>query len=133
MTLAELSDAWNELRNETLGRGTTPLVSPGLARRIGAEWEAWRRWYESANPLDDALGSVGAQQWVERYRALAEYARREGRPVTRGLSPTPVERAKGVAQGAAVGVGGALTLALLAAVVTYVAMRNPRPGGARAA
>ena len=45
-----LRDAWNQLRNDTLGRATGPdaRVPPALAEKVGERWEAWRVWYEDA-------------------------------------------------------------------------------------
>src|SRR5438477_7032930 len=81
MTLAELSAAWDALRNKVLGRSVAPIdqhLSPELLARVGSEYEAWRQWYLAAGSLEDLAGSLGAQEWVSRYNVLAAEIQAEG-------------------------------------------------------
>ncbi len=78
MTLTELSDAWNELRNATLGRSTTPVVSAQLAERIGNTYERWRTWLASAGPMQDIAADLTAAGWLNEYRSLVVAAKTEG-------------------------------------------------------
>jgi hypothetical protein len=91
MTLAELSQAWNDLRNAALGRGTTPIVKPVTATTIGNYYERWRQWYTSAGVSDDMIASVSAAQWVDLYRAAAKLAKADGAQFAE-LGATPVEQ-----------------------------------------
>lgn len=92
MTLNELSEAWNELRNRTLGRGLSPLVSAGLATRIANHYERWRKYLETAGPLDDLAASVQASDWLARYRELADAAKAEGVSLPNELAPQITEQ-----------------------------------------
>lgn len=78
MTLTDLSDAWNVLRNAALGRGTKPIASPALADKIGNAYERWRKWLETASPVQDIVPSATAWSWLQEYRALVAEAMAEG-------------------------------------------------------
>ncbi len=119
-TSAELSEAWNTLRNATLGRGTQPLVSAALADRIAADWDGWRAFYETSGPLqfgNDANGptvidvlsgmaleaapSAVAWRWVETYRDDYAAARAElGDKAPAPLPGTPIEKARKIVEDA---------------------------------
>jgi len=80
MKLADLSAAWNRLRDRALGRAASPSskITPELATRIGNEFNAWRTWYLSAGSLEDMAASVAAHEWVSRYNVLAAELTAEG-------------------------------------------------------
>lgn len=78
-----LRDAWNQLRNDTLGRatGSDPRVPPALAEKVGERYEAWRMWYEDASRswFDQTVffhyGSEFSRRladWTEEYGHLRE-------------------------------------------------------------
>lgn len=125
MTVNELSEAWNQLRNAALGRGTKPNVSPDLAGRVAREYERWRAWRADADPTDDLMASLTARAWVDRYRKILAAVQREGKgPKPENvLAVTPVEAAmaaadrleKSIAWGM-VGTGVAIALFILARV-----------------
>lgn len=71
MKLQELSDAYNALRNDALGKGVKPNVPQALADRVGNTYERWRTWLANAGVIDDVLADVTASQWVTDYRTLA--------------------------------------------------------------
>lgn len=79
MKLQELSDAFNALRNDALGRGTTPLVSPLLAAKVANVYERWRTYLGNAGVLDDVFADVTAAGWVKQYQALAAEVQGEGK------------------------------------------------------
>lgn len=91
MTSQELSDAWNELRNAALGRGTSPRVSPALARVVAREYEKWRRELH-ASPWkgDDPPPWVWEQ--VATYRKVFAKVKAEGKAPKKELPQTPLER-----------------------------------------
>jgi hypothetical protein len=96
MTLGELSEAWNALRNAAWGRGSTPTIEDhALANDVAEGWKAWRRYYEKAGFTDDFLPSVAASEWVDRYRALAARMADAGHPqlAAVALPKTPFEQA----------------------------------------
>lgn len=107
MTLAELSSAWNVLRNAALGRGTTPKVSARLGEHVGIEYEAWRAWLSEQGALEDWVPSVTASSWVDRYRALWKLVDKEGKAPasTLMLEKTPLESAADAAKHAGEGAG----------------------------
>lgn len=89
MTLAELSTAWNDLRNAAFGRGTVPRVSRALAETVGRYYEEFRAWLADAGPLEELAPSVTAAQWVGRYRALWKMLQAEGKAPALGLTLPP--------------------------------------------
>ena len=93
MTLGELTEAWNELRNSALGRGVKPNVSPSLARRVGREHAAFRNWVRDATPVDDIITSASSRKWVQRYRKLLAQVQREGVEPSFSLPMTAMEAA----------------------------------------
>jgi hypothetical protein len=91
MTLAELGQAWNDLRNAALGRSVTPLVPAALATKVGNAYERWLNFYSFAGPPSDMLPSITAKPWIDEYRALlAEVKAAGGKPAS-VLAATPVE------------------------------------------
>lgn len=124
MNLTELSEAWNTLRNDTLGRGTTPLVPQPLADRIGNTYERWRAWLAKASPLDDVMADATASGWLSDYRALYAQASATGVKMTPPLQTTLVETATKFSSELVqtfVIVGAAISLPLL-----YLLMRGGR-------
>lgn len=127
MTLAELSAAWNKLRDKALGRAASPTsgISADLADRIGKEFEQWRVWYLSAGSLEDTVASIAAHEWVSRYNVLAAELKAEGiaiAPVT-----TPVESAKRGAKragAAAAELGGELGTGALVLLALWLLMNR---------
>jgi len=101
MKLADLSAAWNRLRDRALGRAASPSskISPELAQRIGDEFNAWRTWYLSAGSLEDVAASVAAHEWVSRYNVLAAELTAEG--IATSPVATAVESGKKAARAAA--------------------------------
>jgi hypothetical protein len=76
-----MRDAWNQLRNDTLGRATGPdaRVPPDLAQRVGERYDAWRNWYGDAtrslfnSTVFFHYGSEFSRQlaaWTEEYGHL---------------------------------------------------------------
>jgi hypothetical protein len=136
VTLAELSSAWNGLRNAAWGRGTTPLVSRALADRIGSEWDRFRAWYETQGSIEDWVPSVTANQWVERYRTLWDQLKKEGKAPASTLSLTWTEQAANAAAatgqgikaaaGWAEGLAWAAAAAFAAAAVAVAVYRGKR-------
>ena len=82
--LDQLRDAWNQLRNDVLGRGVfpPPNVPPPLVKEIGDQYEAFRGWYENATQsLADVaavhMGSEFAREladWTDEYKRLRDAA-----------------------------------------------------------
>jgi hypothetical protein len=97
MTLNELSDAWNALRNSTLGRGTNSRVPEPLADRIGRRYEAFRAWLADEGPSGDILTSYTARKWIGEYRSLLEAAQRAGARPEHVLELTATEAAHAAA------------------------------------
>lgn len=71
MTLDDLSQAWNDLRNAALGRGVKPIVAEPLASQVGNAYERWRQYLASAGPSQDLVPSATAWPWLQQYRELA--------------------------------------------------------------
>lgn len=114
MTLAELSQAWNDLRNAALGRGLNPNVKPATAELIGNAYERWRAWYQKAGVSDDMVASVSAAPMVELYRKTLALAKAEGVKVAE-LEQTPVERAKpAIGEVKTMVIAGSVAISLLA-------------------
>jgi hypothetical protein len=127
VTLNELSNAWNDLRNAALGRGTTPQVPAPLAAKVGREWTAFRRWLAEQGVLEDIFASAVSQAWVQRYRVLLAQVRAAGAPVETDLAleQTPLELLKDAGAAAlsfaeklAWGLGALGALGLVFVVVT---------------
>lgn len=79
MKLQELSDAFNALRNDAIGRGTAPLASAALAAKVGNVYERFRVYLANAGVLDDVFADVTALGWVKQYQALAAELQAEGK------------------------------------------------------
>lgn len=127
MKLQELSDAWNNLRNDALGRGTQPLVSQALADRVGNAYERFKTWLGNAGVLDDVLADAVAHGWVDQYRELAKAVQGEGKLKTAPLPTTFGEIVASTAQGIAnVGSAAILIVAAISLPLLFVMM-----GGAR--
>jgi hypothetical protein len=94
MTLAELSKAWQSLRDALVGRsGNEKHASAELLARFKDLYAQWRQWYEQAGIADDATGSIGgAEPHIVNLRALTAYARAEGLRPSFELPKTPGER-----------------------------------------
>jgi hypothetical protein len=56
MNLTELTNAWNQLRNAALGRGTAPSVAPALAAVVGVRYERFREELGRAHVEAEYLG-----------------------------------------------------------------------------
>jgi hypothetical protein len=91
MTLAELSTAWNDLRNAALGQGLVPNVKPVTATKIGNYYERWRAWYATAGAMSDLVPDATAAQWLSLYRDAAKLALADGAKFT-VLEQQPLER-----------------------------------------
>lgn len=128
MNLQELSDAWNNLRNDALGRGTQPLVSAALAQKVGNTYERFKVWLGNAGVIDDVLADALAHGWVDQYRDLAKSVQAEGKLKTAPLPTTFGEIVATTAQGVA-NLGSAVILiaAAIGLPLLFVVM-----GGARA-
>lgn len=131
MTLGELSNAWNELRNAVLGRGTQPSagVKPTTATTIGNYYERWRKYYESAGIADDMVPSATAAEWVTLYRDGVRLAKADGLVLAFELGATPIERTAAAAQAAVTGVGNGLffvAAAISVPLVLFLAARSRR-------
>lgn len=63
-TNESLNRLMNRLRNQALGRGTTPLVSPELAKEVGDAWEFWRV------ARNSTISQADLQNWVHHYNWL---------------------------------------------------------------
>lgn len=74
MTLQELSDSWNELRNAAQGRGVAPIAPPAIAERVSVQWEAFRAWLGSLGPFDAlaerVVTSVEGRRWIALHNEL---------------------------------------------------------------
>jgi hypothetical protein len=81
LTLNDLLQAWNELRNAVMGRGIAkpPNVSQRLYDATGEEYLAFRKWLSEKPALVQVMFEItGAPDYIERYRLVFEMARREG-------------------------------------------------------
>lgn len=89
MTLQQLSDAWNALRNAALGRTAQAAVPAQLAEQVGRAWEAFSAWLADQGPFSEVLGRLvgdsDAAQWVELYNELRVQVAAQGRAVPRAL------------------------------------------------
>lgn len=65
-TQDSLNKLFNRLRNQALGRGTKPLVSPDLAKEVADAWEFWRV------ARNSAISQADLQNWVNHYNRLRE-------------------------------------------------------------
>ncbi len=92
MTLQELADAWNLLRNGALGRGTRPLVSPELADEVARSYAEFRRWLQQQGPLSELVPEVTATPWIALQRELAAKVRAQGQYAP-DIVRSPIERA----------------------------------------
>lgn len=88
MNLQELSDAFNALRNDALGRGTQPLVSAALATKVGNTVDRFKNYLSGASVLDDITADATAHGWVDEYRSLATAVKAEGIKLTAPLPTT---------------------------------------------
>ena len=93
MTLEELSEAWNQLRNAALGRGITPLVSQALAAKVAERYAAWREYYTDPDFVQFGPADLSASSWVTEYRTLAARVKAEGIKLTYELPTTLPEHA----------------------------------------
>lgn len=93
--LDALSEAWNRLRNDVWGRGTTPRagVPLALANEVADRWTAWRAWYEETRDSMWAALSGGytaeLDAWQRTYAAL--YAQVKAAGVATPTSPSPIQ------------------------------------------
>jgi len=81
LTLNELLEAWNDLRNQVMGRGVSkpPGVSQTLYDVTSDEYKLFRKWLTEKSALTLMLAEVTqAPQQLERYRAVYAMAAREG-------------------------------------------------------
>ncbi len=119
MELDELSEAWNTLRNDAIGRGVAPIVGPALAREFNAQYSAWRKALIHMPAAADMMASVYTRGWVAKYRRLRAKVSGSGVKVTSSLAQTPFEQGlvavdklgHNIAIGA--GVGGVLLIAFM--------------------
>lgn len=121
MTLDELSEGWNDLRNSVFGRGQKATVPPQLAARVASEYGRWRQYRQDATPFTDMLTQWSTRRWITRYRRLLEATLRAGAPQPKTvLEVTEIEfaaktadrMATNVAIGAGFGALGLLALIL---------------------
>lgn len=126
MTIAELTQAWDDLRNAALGRGTMPNVSRALAETVGRYYEEFRAWLADAGPLEELAPSITAAQWIGRYRALWNMLQAEGKAPEARLTLPPqwneelaraAERAAKATADAAAGAWGLLELGFAVLVI----------------
>jgi len=120
MDVAELSTAWNALRNAALGRGTSPMVDAALAKEVADAYEAWRVVLADADPIDDAAASITLAPWVERYCELLAKVKATGQQPQATLTPTPVERATEAAESLAYLLGAGVVVLGLGALLVAV-------------
>ncbi len=119
MELDELSEAWNTLRNDAIGRGVAPIVGPALAREFNTQYSAWRKALIHLPAAADMMASVYTRGWVAKYRKMRAKVSASGVKATSDLARTPMELslealdklAQNVAIGA--GVGGVLLVAFM--------------------
>lgn len=127
MTLQELSDAYNALRNDALGRGLTPNVPAALASKVGNTFDRFKAWLANAGPLTDVVADAVALPWVNEYRGLATEVQAAGvklsAPLPTTLGETVVSTASNVAT---FGKHLAFVLAAVAIPFTFILL-----GGAR--
>lgn len=90
MTLQELSDAWNELANAGLGRGTRAPVDAALAAEVKSAYERFREWLADLGPFDEIrerlVSSDASAWWVAKHNALRAKIARQGRAVPDALA-----------------------------------------------
>lgn len=114
MTLDEISEAWNTLRNDVYGRGLASKLPPALAADFDRQYSAWRKALIHMPAAADMMASAYARKWVTKYRALKARVQKSGLPVTASLPQTPFEQglaavdslSRNIALGA--GIGGLL-------------------------
>ena len=97
MTLTELSDAWNALRNAALGRGVAPLVPEPLAGDVARQYEAWRAWLAKQGPLTGPLDIAEGVEWIQRYRKLLSRVQKAGQTPAKVLPRGVIEASLEVA------------------------------------
>lgn len=90
MNTAELSEAWNSLRNAALGKTTTPNVKPALARLVAREYEAWRRQLFASPWKGDPMPPWIWDQ-VATYRRVLAKVKAAGIRPKKTLAPTTLE------------------------------------------
>ena len=79
MTLNDLNDRWNELKNAVIGRDGKPTIPDvKLANEI-ARWSArWRVWWTAQGPTSDLVPSIAAANYIEVLRQLQARAASAG-------------------------------------------------------
>jgi hypothetical protein len=74
VTLQQLSDAWNALRNAAQGRGVVAPAPAELAAEVAREHEAFRAWVLALGPFDtiklELVNGAELEHWVKLYNAL---------------------------------------------------------------
>jgi hypothetical protein len=125
VNVTDLSEAWNNLRNAALGRGTTPHVSPGLADTVGMQYERWRAYYAASGPLDDVFTSYSASEWLAIYRKLVADVRAEGVKVE-ALPRAPWEKITDSAATLGQVVGGLVFFGVAATALALVLGKRSR-------
>lgn len=121
MNLQELSDAYNALRNDALGRGLTPNVPAVLAARVGNTFDRFKTYLGNASVLDDITADATARGWVDEYRALAKDVQAAGvklsAPLSKTFGETVTQAGQQLSAAASKGVLVAVGIAGLALVV----------------
>lgn len=140
LTFDELNEAYNDLRNKVMGRGTTKPanVSTALYTAVGNAAERWQKFYPTASALDQVAFQVTAPEWLTTYRNLASQALDEGVQLVPPMQST-IETAKrvggdifdGLSKGAAKveGAGRAVVIGALALAVplgVFILIGNKR-------
>jgi hypothetical protein len=128
--LSEFSNAWNELRNAIMGRGTEkPANVPlELYTKTGNAYERWRK-YLAALPADMQILPIKAlSDWVLEYRELADEATELGLKFP-AFAPGWIETARSVqtaikkaADNAGAATGGLLIASLFLAAIPVIAL-----------
>lgn len=73
LTLTEISEFWNNLRNAAIGRGVgSAKASPPLAAVIEADYARWRVFYVEASRLEHMGLTEETAYWRQRYDTLRD-------------------------------------------------------------
>lgn len=129
VTLNDLAEAWNQLRNAALGRSTTPLVNAALATEVADAYEAFRAWLGEQGPIESMIETPTARAWLERHNELRAQVALEApapEPLPETLGESMAEATERALRD--MGSSGATALFLAGLGVAFVVLLGRRRG-----